>query len=204
MEQIKIDILKEHLPYELDMLDEAAAYAGSTEAAETHTRKGPAWFKRNAAIEAFWTHARNLIEFLEREKSPDLNVSSASAKDFTDSFHFTLEIKNLKDKINAQICRLGYGRTIVDYEKLGHEISYVKPALDSQIKRFEAKLDFESRKHWAQRTPSTVRGPDKATHTALAAKTASFTGTGPAHGRSDSEVAATFGNRPRSGCEGVR
>jgi hypothetical protein len=180
MEQIKIDILKEHLPYELDMLDEAAAYAGSTEAAETHTRKGSAWFKRNAAIEAFWTHARNLIEFLEREKSPDLNVSSASAKDFTDGSHFTLEMKNLKDKINAQICHLGYGRTIVDYQKLGHEISYVKPALDSQIKRFEAKLDFESRKHWAQRTPSTVRGPDKATHTALAAKTASFTGTGPA------------------------
>jgi hypothetical protein len=85
MDKIKVDILKEHLPYELDMLDEAAAYARSTEAAETNTKKGQVWFKRNAAIEAFWTHARNLIEFLTREKSPDLTVSSASAQDFTET-----------------------------------------------------------------------------------------------------------------------
>jgi hypothetical protein len=156
----------------------------STEAAETNTKKGQVWFKRNAAIEAFWTHARNLIEFLTREKSPDLTVSSASAQDFTEDFHSTLEMETLMDKINAQISHLGYGRTIVDYEKLGYEISYVKPALDSQIKRFEDKLDAESRKHWVQRTPETVRGPDKSSYTSRAATTsASFDYTGPARGR---------------------
>jgi hypothetical protein len=88
------------------------------------------------------------------------------------------------DKINAQISHLGYGRTIVDYEKLGYEISYVKPALDSQIKRFEDKLDVESRKHWVRRTPETVRGPDKSSYTSRAATTsASFDYTGPARGR---------------------
>ena len=34
MEQIKIDILKEHLPYELDMFDEATEYTNSQEFAD--------------------------------------------------------------------------------------------------------------------------------------------------------------------------
>jgi hypothetical protein len=38
-------------------------------AANAETTNRALWFKRNAAIEAFWTHARNLIKFLTRPKS---------------------------------------------------------------------------------------------------------------------------------------
>jgi hypothetical protein len=82
-EKIKIEILAEHLPYELEMRDEATAHLQSIEFSESskEKRQCAVWFKRNAAIAAFWTHARNLIEFLTRTKSADLTISSASAKD---------------------------------------------------------------------------------------------------------------------------
>jgi hypothetical protein len=65
IEAINIEILREHLPYELDMFDGATEYFQSPEfAAAAHSQEN--WFKRNAAVEAFWTHARNLVEFLKR------------------------------------------------------------------------------------------------------------------------------------------
>ena len=53
-------ILTEHLPYELNMLEAAFTFLHSPDFKDVH-RIG---FVRNAAIEAFWLHARNLIEFL--------------------------------------------------------------------------------------------------------------------------------------------
>src|ERR1700730_3995551 len=106
MDEIKISVLKEHLPYELDMLDEAVEYLRSAEALASNRAD---WFRRSAAIEAFWTHARNLVEFLNRSKNRDLTVSSASARDFADSFHPKLG-KDALTKINEQISHLGFCR----------------------------------------------------------------------------------------------
>lgn len=160
MEEIQIEILKEHLPYELDMLDEATTYLQSIEFADSikETRRGAVWFKRNANIEAFWTHSRNLIEFLTRPKSVDLTVSSASARDFADKFEPSLDMGPLMTLINEQVSHLGYGRKSRIIEKLGVEMNYVKPALDSHIKRFEGLLNPECRKYWVARTPVHMLG----------------------------------------------
>jgi hypothetical protein len=198
MEQIKIEILNEHLPYELDMLDEATKYIASQEFADACGVRDrcPAWFKRNAAIEAFWTHARNLIEFLFRPKSVDLKVSSASAKDFAPTFQLSLDADKLMTKINEQISHLGYGRKTLDFEKLSHEMSWVKPALDSEYKRLEKLLmkDADCHAHWVPRTPVTIDVSSISTSSASARSDGPvkifgsrdpetqtlFTGTGPA------------------------
>ncbi|MFL6975947.1 MAG: hypothetical protein ACJ8F2_28880, partial [Xanthobacteraceae bacterium] len=57
--EIEAAILTEHLPYELDMLEGAFVFVHASQFADAREN---ALFK-NAMIEAFWTHARNLIEF---------------------------------------------------------------------------------------------------------------------------------------------
>jgi hypothetical protein len=155
MEKIEIDLLKEHLLYELDMLDEATTYLQSSEFSELARlrQRGPEWFKRNAAIEAFWTHARNIVEFLMRVKSADLTVSSASARDFATDFRPSVKLDPIRVKINEQVSHLGFCRTTVQSEKLGHEMTWVKPAIDSEIRRFAKLLNPQCRKHWVSRDP---------------------------------------------------
>jgi hypothetical protein len=155
MDKIKIEILKEHLPYELDMLDTAVAYLQSAESSSSEESLDRATrFRRNAAIEAFWTHARNLVEFLTREKSGDLTVSSASAKDFAEKFHPTAKMEPIQKKINEQVTHFGFCRKSSQDEKLGgDDMNWVKPAIDSEIKRFETLLDPECRAYWVKRGP---------------------------------------------------
>jgi hypothetical protein len=101
MENIKKQILEGDLPYELEMFDAAVEYLQSPEfAASTNSDDRVVWFKRNAAIEAFWTHARNLIKFLERtpSKSIDEMQFEASARDFAADFHSNLNAKHLSIK----------------------------------------------------------------------------------------------------------
>ena len=52
----EIAILREHLPYELDMLEKAFVFLHDPQFAAARQDQ----FAKNAAIEAFWIHARNL------------------------------------------------------------------------------------------------------------------------------------------------
>jgi len=119
-----------------------------------HSQEG--WFKRNAAVEAFWTHARNLIEFLTRPKSADLTISSASAKNFAASFFSNLGVADtLITKIKEQISHLGFKRRAAADAKLGSILmNWLKPAIDADIKRFEEGLDEDCRRYWTYRHPT--------------------------------------------------
>ncbi|MGE0036768.1 MAG: hypothetical protein AB7S93_14110 [Xanthobacteraceae bacterium] len=152
MERAEIDLLKEHLPYELDMLDNAVCFMNSPEFAKLGESSDKLdQFKKNAAIESFWTHARNLIEFLSRDKSPDLNVSSASARDFAEGYRSNLDLESVSKKINEQVSHLGYRRVSLPPDKLSHEIHFVKSGLDSAFRRFQEQLNPECQEHWEQR-----------------------------------------------------
>jgi hypothetical protein len=157
MEHIEIEFLKRHLPYELDMFDAAAEYLQSPEfVAPADAIDRATSFKSNATIEVFWTHARNLIEFLTRPKSRSINemAFAASARDFADGFHSKLDAETVLEKINAQICHLGFGRKAI-HEQLGSiDINWVKPAIDSEIRRFEDSLNPACVKHWTKRHPA--------------------------------------------------
>jgi hypothetical protein len=53
----------------------------------------------------------------------------------------TLDVDTLVTKINAEISHLGYGRKTRADEKLGSiDMNWLKPAIDSEIRRFEESL----------------------------------------------------------------
>jgi hypothetical protein len=56
----QFELFTEHLPYELAMLDAATDFL-SRPVSEDPSRAG--WFRTQSGIEAFWVHARLLIEF---------------------------------------------------------------------------------------------------------------------------------------------
>ena len=80
-------LFAEHLKYELEMFDEAARFLDSPQFAALDRTKRDQWFRYNSAIEAFWIHARLLIEFLSNpQKSLDFSGNHASARDFADKY----------------------------------------------------------------------------------------------------------------------
>jgi hypothetical protein len=98
-------ILKEHLPYELDMLEGAFVFLHSADSAAQRQNT----ILKNAMIEAFWTHARNLIEFLTHPKGND-SAGVVSAKDFAKAYFHKLNMDSIDDLVNAQISHLTYER----------------------------------------------------------------------------------------------
>jgi hypothetical protein len=82
---------------------------------------------------------------------------AASARDFAEGFRSQLHADTILEKINAQVSHLGFGRKTSPSEKLGSiDMNWIKPAIDSEIKRFESLLDPECREHWRQRHPITL------------------------------------------------
>src|SRR5262245_5338069 len=148
--EAEIAILRIHLPYELDMFEAAFVFLHSTDLAAARENG----FIKNAAIEAFWTHARNLIEFLmesRKAKHTDVVPARTFAKDYTDS----LEIKSIKIMVNKQISHLTYERVDAPEGKLGgQEMLLVKQAIDAEIRRLEESLEDRYRELWVPRRPS--------------------------------------------------
>ncbi len=160
MEEDQINLLEEHLPYEHDMLD--AAYEILT--ANAHTSAPQDWFSRNAAINEFWLHARNLIEFYCNPSG-----TSASASDFTTEplrpeFRFkknaaavTNAGEDFSTLINEQICHLKYERVTSPDEKLGgYDLQRVKESIDRALNKFQGLLTDEARRVWKERKKQTI------------------------------------------------
>jgi hypothetical protein len=76
-------LLEEHLPYELGMFEwsYAALHDPGFAAFGRHM------LIKNLAIESFWTHARNLVEFFNRQRN-GAETGNASASDFVKSERF--------------------------------------------------------------------------------------------------------------------
>jgi hypothetical protein len=114
----KLKILEEHLPYELDMLERAFVILHLEKF--TELRKDA--FLRNAVIEAFWTHARNLVEFLMHPPNADAD-GTVSARDFTKDYLPDMKMKSIDQQINAQVSHLTYERKSLPSEKLNSGLS---------------------------------------------------------------------------------
>jgi len=155
MEQrdLKRKLLDEHLRYEVDMFDEAAKFLMSEQFAKLdreNTNNRDDWFRANAAIETFWTHARTLREFFTQKKNdePVKDAHHASARDFAPDYWHEIDLdKDIADKINAQVSHLNYGRKSEPSEKLGPEMQRVKAAIDKEVRRFQDKLAAVKKEH---------------------------------------------------------
>lgn len=123
------EILVEHLPYEIWMLR------------ETHARlQSPPTdcVVRNALIEAFCIHARQLLEFFD-------NKQGKHAKDFTGANYAAAHLSGLtkyeRDKLNTQIAHVTTKRTIDPAEKIDHALrAKLLTALEREAQHFEGKL----------------------------------------------------------------
>jgi hypothetical protein len=154
MDAAKEQLLKIDLSYELDMFE--GAYARLASNAPDAPKPG---FERNAVIESFWTHARNLNEFILQ---PPNSGVTASARDFTvESAPFGAKLnKTLTDRINQQISHLHYGRPKEPDEKLAHDIHRFYTTINSAIKEFEKRLTPEAANIWKVRNPPPTIAPD--------------------------------------------
>jgi hypothetical protein len=146
-------ILEEHLPYELDMLQ--GAYEFLQNPAYAHDRRH--LFVRNAAIECFWLHARNLIDFFTQETS----ATSFETRGAVSAFHFTTKSyepegigRQISDDINQAITHLQYDRKSQAQPPLDvFVMRRVKEHIERQTKKFEDALTVEPGKVWVRRTP---------------------------------------------------
>jgi hypothetical protein len=152
MDDQKKEMLCEHLPYELDMLDAAYRFLHS---AEDRAEREQSRYKTNSAIEVFWLHARNLDEFVRYNSG----TAIAAAEDFTSGwFRHEMETRDLVEKMNDQICHLKYGRVAGDQlDKLrAHDRDRAKAAIDRAIEKFQKNLTPEAKKLWKVREPLVI------------------------------------------------
>jgi hypothetical protein len=136
-------ILGEHLPYELWMLRETYVKLNSPPADVV---------LRNALIESFCIHARQLLEFFD-------NKQGKHAKDFTGgnyaAAHLSGLTKSERDKLNTQVAHVTAMRTIDSAEKIGHALrAKFLTALEREAQHFEGKLDSEFRGMFKAPVPS--------------------------------------------------
>jgi hypothetical protein len=162
MDEPAKQILKQHLTYEIDMLEEALVFILCSNNPEYDLERRND-FIRNAVIEAFWTHARNLNEFFAQP----CNVNSsgvASARDFTSDdktrFRSTLD-KSHTNRMNDQISHLRYERPATDDKKLGHDMARAYDVIFSAIQEFERRLTEEAKTYWKPRKRAPVLSFDR-------------------------------------------
>lgn len=135
-------ILSEHLPYELGMLERALEFVSSHQLAE-HPEIGTL---RNFAIESFWTHARNIDDFMRRNANRYATVYAAAA-DFADGFRRRVGID--RQKINQQITHLSYGRPNADDDKFAYaDMLETYNEIKSMVRGFEERLTPEASDIW--------------------------------------------------------
>ena len=142
VDRVISSILTEHLPYELDMLDRAFEFLH----ADKYTDLRQPGFFRNAAIEAFWLHARNLIEFLTHPKNSGPQ-GTVSARDFTSGFNPDMKMRVMDQRINAWVSHLLYNRESQPEERLdGYDMLRVREAIDREMQQFQKHLlpDYEA------------------------------------------------------------
>jgi hypothetical protein len=140
-----IDIIGEHLPYEVQMLN--FTFAGLCTGPNV---LGP--LPNNAFVEAFCVHARNLIDFFaEGSTSPK---GPAGAKHYVGAFWRAFDGQNVKsepfyDRLNNQIAHITYRREKDRTKKIGgDDITRIKQLLDAEMKRFVDVLPSKWRQVW--------------------------------------------------------
>jgi hypothetical protein len=139
----RINIVRQHLPYEIDMLEYTFR-----ELALPSRDQG----KVNVLIECFCLHARNLIDFFWKDEP--LSGSMACATHFTSPEYANrrgpdLRKSPLYGKLSTQIVHLSYKRTIDTAEKIGPEDRQrLKALIEAEIKAFPTFMREPYKKYW--------------------------------------------------------
>lgn len=142
----EIELLKVHLPYELDQLDYAFVVAGS----EHKTRQEA--LHRMMAIDSFYMHSRNLIEFYERQSSKGERSRTACARDFTSTEVLFPSFRDYMSLINDQVTHLNFARGTHANDPLdGKTISEIKVLLDKCLDLFQRNLSSDATVCWKNR-----------------------------------------------------
>lgn len=153
MEDVRKNILTEHLPYEIDLLEQCIeAWSHSVPASKGASKSD--WAKLMMPINGFWLHARNLIEFFTM---PASDGRTAAADHFTtDTIHYQMPNKAELKKIHDQISHLNYDR-LTGFGKLTiHDAVRIKGQIDRAIAKFQDHLTAEAAFLWQKRTPIKV------------------------------------------------
>ncbi len=152
-----MEAFEHHLVYEVNMLRHCFAFL--------HI---PAWSTelRNAIIEAFCVHARNIIEFFDQ----DSETAGQAKSDYVGARHFC---KNgykpwskerpgneLVGRLNRQISHLTYDRTSQNEEKIGRkeQLELVR-LIEQELEIFSGRLrePYASRWPWRDNSESAAK-----------------------------------------------
>jgi hypothetical protein len=148
------NILREHLPYEIDLLEQCIeTWTQSAPASEREPKKD--WAKRMMPINGFWLHARNLIEFFRTSAN---DSRTAAANHFTtEPLYYEMPSEEMLQKIHAQIAHLNYDR-ITEFGKLTFfDAMRIKDQIDRAVAKFQNHLRADAETFWEKRTPSAVQ-----------------------------------------------
>jgi len=138
-------LLAKHLPYELDMLEHTLARL-------LILKNNNDVLLRNALIESFWTHVRNLAEFFNQPKGDGV-TGIASAQDMTkNDYPRNPELEDFDELINQQITHLRYDRPAFTDDQLDfNEMFLVRGRIERQVEKFQNNIDGKYQKFWKTR-----------------------------------------------------
>jgi hypothetical protein len=144
------DLLAEHLPYELDQLEAAFVAAASPATRDVEKRR------RLIAIDCFYLHARNLIEFYMGNET-DPTKTRVHAIRFTTEPQTYPSFKDFIDIINDQVTHLQLARGDHAEQALdGAVMTTIKSKLDSALETFQRHLTDEAKRYWCWREKQTI------------------------------------------------
>jgi hypothetical protein len=130
IEGLAKQMLGHFIPYEVGMMRALHKKLGTP---------SPTQLDRNADIESFHVHARNLIELFTNNKQCAIDPRAFTTNDYQINGDFIP--RTLKTKISQQIVHLAHERTDVDADKLSDdERNRTVTAIEKEIKRFEEAL----------------------------------------------------------------
>jgi hypothetical protein len=139
------DILAEHLPYEVQMLNFSFEVLCWTPGILGQ-------LPVNALIESFCIHARNLIDFFTEQSVSPKNYAGAKhyvGASWIASGDSDYKSDSIYGKLNEQIAHLTYGRQKdLDKKIQGPDIGSLKQVLDDEAKRFVDSLPPPQRAVW--------------------------------------------------------
>jgi hypothetical protein len=147
-DKILVEIIADHLPYEIDML--RLTYKELARAKKPENLEEEAC--HNAIIEAFCVHARSLIHFFASKG----RETDAKASEFKTEFVTALDVAKkplqsiLDDVLNKQIFHLTKKRTTIDVKKfdVGDHgwtvLALIEPEIEKFMKALALKPEFGS------------------------------------------------------------
>lgn len=141
---LKRELISEHIPYEYSMMHNSFQFAVSIDLKKPDPKSV---ICNNMIFECFWLHARNLIEFFQKDYPEDARVACAGWFT-TRHLHYEFDDK-LVDLVNEQVTHLSPFRGSYANPKLsGYQIYLIKSGIDRAFLFFQNNLKAEFATDW--------------------------------------------------------